>query len=175
MTVNPYTLERHGDSLYMFVEMKSYESRYGGKPTVLVLRQLDRIAYREEELRKKDNVDLPFVFDPNVIGDWRTVDCVKTKERFDPAHPTTAAFSVSSIRFRTDGTAIITYDAIDKARAGKETFSWTRGVLIRGGLACAYEIRRSEGKEYLFLEWKNGDYVYGGQDPWHYVFVREIK
>ena len=29
------------------------------------------------------------------------------------------------------------------------------------------------GKEYLFMEWKMGNYIYGGMEPDHYVFMRE--
>lgn len=28
-------------------------------------------------------------------------------------------------------------------------------------------------KEYLFMEWKMGNYIYGGMEPEHYVFKRE--
>ncbi len=46
-TVNPYTTECHRGDVYMFIELKSFEYRYGGNPTILVLRQVDHIAYRE--------------------------------------------------------------------------------------------------------------------------------
>ena len=51
---------------------------------------------------------------------------------------------------------------------------WTRGYLLRkwNRTACAYEIRRFDGIEFLFLEWKNGDYIWGGREPKWYVFCR---
>ena len=173
-TVNPYVTETYGNSVYMFVEMKSYEYFYGGRPTVLVLRQLDRVAYTSEDARRKDNVDLPFVSDPSVIGEWKVFDCVKIKERFDPAHPTMEPFALHTLRFSEDGKAELIRSALDKKDAYRESCRWTSGTVIRGELvACAYEIRLIEGREYLFWEWKSGDYVYGGCDPWYYVFVRE--
>ena len=173
-TVNPYTTEIYEDSVYMFVEMKSYEYRYGGRPTVLVLRQLDHVAYKAEDIRKRDHVDLPFTLDSAVVGHWRVCDWIKTKERFDPSDPTVAAFELDSVCFFEDGTAFLNHHALEKKNAWSEKCCWTKDVLIRGGLvACAYEMSEIEGKEYLFLEWKSGDYVYGGFDPWHYVFVRE--
>ena len=173
-TVNPYVTETYGNSVYMFVEMKSYEYFYGGRPTVLVLRQLDRVAYTSEDARRKDNVDLPFVSDPSVIGEWKVFDCVKIKERFDPAHPTMEPFPLHTLRFSEDGKAELIRSALDKKNAYRESCRWTAGTVIRGELvACSYEFQWIEGKEYLFWEWKSGDYVYGGCDPWYYVFVRE--
>ena len=173
-TVNPYTVEIHENSVYMFVEMKSYEYRYGGRPTIMVLRQIDRIAYTAEAVRRKDDIDLPFVPDPLVMGSWRVYDCVKSRERFDPAHPTREPFALHTLEFSEDGTAVLIRSSLEKKNAYRESCRWTSGVVIRGEIvACAYEIHWIEGKEYLFMEWKNGDYVYGGCDPWHYVFVRD--
>ncbi len=172
-TINPYTIETYENAVYMFVEMKSFEYRYGGRPTVLVLRQIDRTAYAAEEIRKKDNVDLPFIPDPAVIGNWCVYDCVKSKDRFDPVHPTMEPFALHTLEFSEDGKAALIRSSLEKRNAHKESCRWTLGTVIRGEIAaCAYEICWIEGKEYLFMEWKNGDYVYGGCDPWYYVFVR---
>jgi len=172
-TVNPYTTEAHGNEFYMFVKMKSYEYRYGGRETVLVLRRLDRIAYRAEELRKTDGVDLPFLSDDKILGNWKVFDCCRTKEQFDWRQPAKTAFPVSSLSFEGDGTALLSYYSLNAANEKKQICKWTKGVLIKGNLACAYEIRMIEDREYLFLEWKNGDYVYANQAPWQYVFVKE--
>jgi hypothetical protein len=50
---------------------------------------------------------------------------------------------------------------------------FTKGFLLRKDLACGYEIKNIDGKDYLFMEWKNGDYIYGGRKPQYYVFTRE--
>ncbi len=171
-TVNPYTTEYYENDFYMFVKMKSYEYRYGGKETILVLRRVDRIAYREEDIRKTDLVDLPFVPDEKILGVWQVFDCCQTKEHFDPNHPTKAAFAVFSLCFEEHGRAVLSYGSLDKTKGKQQCCRWTNGILIREALACAYEIRVLENREYLFLEWKNGDYVYAGRAPWFYVFVR---
>ena len=36
-----------------------------------------------------------------------------------------------------------------------------------------YEIKTIDGKEYLFKEWKCGDYSFGGGRVYFYVFTRE--
>lgn len=172
-TVNPYTTEYYKNDFYMFVQMKSYEYRYGGKETILVLRRLDRISYHEEDLRILDQVDFSFFPDDHVLGNWRVFDCCRTKDLFDPNHPAKAAFAVSSLYFEENGKAVLSYYSLDKERGKRQVCQWTNGILIRENLACEYEIRLIDKKEYLFLEWKNGDYIYAGREPWQYVFVRE--
>lgn len=51
----------------------------------------------------------------------------------------------------------------------------TRGYVLRkwNSTACAYEFRRADGREYLIMEWKSGDYLWGGYDTDYYVFLKE--
>lgn len=55
------------------------------------------------------------------------------------------------------------------------TVNWTKGTLLEKNnkLAPAYEMKIINGKEYLFIEWKSGDYQFGGRKPYYYVFIRE--
>jgi hypothetical protein len=43
----------------------------------------------------------------------------------------------------------------------------------RNETAEAYSVKNINGKDYLFVEWKSGDYTFGGRKPYWYVFVRE--
>lgn len=38
--------------------------------------------------------------------------------------------------------------------------------------ASRYVLEMREGKEYLFIQWKTGDYRYGNEEPYWYVFER---
>lgn len=51
---------------------------------------------------------------------------------------------------------------------------WTKGCVINihRTTVAAYEIKAINGTEYLFIEWKMGNYIYGGKEPDFYVFVR---
>ena len=51
---------------------------------------------------------------------------------------------------------------------------WTKGYVLRkwNSTACAYEIRRADDKEYLIMEWKSGDYLWGGYDTDYYAFLK---
>ena len=53
-------------------------------------------------------------------------------------------------------------------------WSWVNGYVIchPNVTACRYVIRKFGDTEYLFIQWKSGDYVYGGNEPLWYVFTR---
>ena len=48
----------------------------------------------------------------------------------------------------------------------------TGGHIIHRTTVAVYEIKAINGTEYLFMEWKMGNYIYGGKEPDFYVFVR---
>ena len=58
---------------------------------------------------------------------------------------------------------------------GDDRQTWTKRYLLRkfNDSACEYEIRTVDGVDYLIVEWKSGDYRWGGFDTNYYVFVRE--
>lgn len=51
---------------------------------------------------------------------------------------------------------------------------WAKGSVINlhRTTVSAYEIYITNGMEYLFVERKTGNYIYGGMKPNFYVFVR---
>ncbi|MBO5257798.1 MAG: MerR family transcriptional regulator [Clostridia bacterium] len=173
--VNEYSLEKKADGLYMFVNLKSYDYLRSGRTTLLVLRQLDRKYYRACELARKDHIDMPFMDDANVIGKWQAVNCVRSKEDFLPEKiKADLEFYFKEIEFLPNGECISVYgEEIIKDRIMQE---WTNGYVLRkwNNTACAYEIRTISGTEYLFLEWKSGDYRWGGFETDYYVFERKI-
>ena len=172
---NPYITEEINGEKYMFVEWASYDYiKYGGEKTVLVLKQRDKKHYSKHTIGHYDYIGLPFDNDETVIGKWNAVDFVKNIEDFDPFNKNwKRELYYISAEFLPDGILHNHYkDYINK------NMEWTKGTtLLRWGdgtsLAPAYEIRNLDGTEYLFIEWKSGDYVWGGQKPAYYVFVRE--
>ena len=169
--VNDYCIEQYGGRRYMFVTFKSYEYRRGGRPTVLVLRQVDDVAYSKEDLARKDDVELPFVDDPAVLGKWIACDFGEA-EAFDPESPPRKDLFFKTVEFKPGGEVISRYG--EEIIQGEQMQTWTKGYVLRkwNRTACAYEIRTIGGRDYLFMEWKSGDYIYGGMEPGHYVFTR---
>ena len=62
----------------------------------------------------------------------------------------------------------------DDVFEGEDKVTWTKNYLLRkwNWSACEYEIRVVDGKEYMIIEWKSGDYRFGGYDTNYYVFIR---
>ena len=174
-TVNEYTTEMYDGSRYMFVALKSYEYRYGGYPTTLVLRQIDNVAYTKKEIARRDNVELPFADDRRVVGKWRAVDFIRAVESFDPACPSGQGLFFAAVEFLPDGDIACAFDYGKRSLHDRARLCWTKGVFLNKAdrTAGAYTIREVGGVEYLFIEWKSGDYIYGGMDPQFYVFARE--
>lgn len=64
---------------------------------------------------------------------------------------------------------------MEESISGREKQSWTKGYVLKfwNHTACAYEIVTVEGRDYMIIEWKSGDYRWGGYDTDYYVFVRD--
>ncbi len=39
--------------------------------------------------------------------------------------------------------------------------------------ASRYELKKIKGRDYMFLEWKSGDYVLRGAKPFYYVLRKK--
>lgn len=170
-----YELEDYDGSRYMFVENKGDEYRRGGEPTVLVLEQMDHKKYTVREIARKDDTDLPFVEDQRVLGDWKAYDFIRSREEFDPAvsHIPQDRLMYQHMHFGEGGAFTSVY--MEETISGKEKQSWTKGFVLKyyNHTACAYEILTVGGRDYMIIEWKSGDYCWGGYDTDYYVFVRE--
>jgi hypothetical protein len=113
----------------------------------------------------RDNIDLPFVNDPQVIGQWESVDFVA-----DPAdfHPGKRAW---------EGELFLTgLSFLEGGKSPRPGLAWTKGTVINqvDKIASHYEIREINGKLYLFFEWKSGDVTISGMRPHFYVLKKKI-
>ena len=173
--VNNFYVEDYSGNRYMFVEFKSYEYRHGGMPTVLVLRQLDNKEYTIEDVAHKDNIELPFEKDEGILGTWKVKDFCRSIEAFDPSGTPRQNLFFRHVTFKENGEVISIYG--ENTICGEHMQTWTKGYVLRkwNRTACAYKIHTIDNKEYLFIEWKSGDYIYGGMEPCYYVFERDYN
>ncbi len=112
----------------------------------------------------RDNIDLRFVDDPQVVGKWESVDFVADIADFDPTERSwTGELYLKGLTFLPNG------------RTPQSWFTWTKGKLIHHGdqTASNYEIRQINGVSYLFLEWKSGDVTIAGMKPHYYVLKQK--
>jgi bla regulator protein BlaR1 len=111
----------------------------------------------------RDNIDLPFVNDPQVIGEWESVDFVANPSDFRPDKPAwSGELSLRGLAF------------LEGGKTPQPWWTWTKGILIHHGdrTASHYEIREINGQQYLFLEWKSGDVTIRGMKPNYCVLRR---
>ena len=172
---NEYETERIGNDLFMFVSLKEYEYTRGGKPTCLVLKKADNKRYSAEEIARKDNVDMPFVNDENVLGKWIAhsfLSCQGGKSEFTVCAEPIEDLYFKEIEFFENGHCRCIYE--DDIFEGDSKVVWTKNYLLRkwNRSACEYEIRKADGRDYMIIEWKSGDWRYGGYDTNYYVFTR---
>lgn len=171
---NKYTIENFDGHTLLFLEMKHYMDGKGlgfGMPEIWVYKKVDSKKYTANDIRIKDNMDYPFVTDTSVLGAWKVHDFVLEENEFDAlkqSFPKESLFLLR-IEFTPDGECIWT------TRKQVSTLAWTKGLILNRSLetASAYEIRLVDGKEYLFMQWKSGDYQFGGGRIYWYVLTRE--
>lgn len=171
-SANDYTLERRNGELFMTLELKTYDYPKSGTTEKITLRRVDNTKYTKEEITRKDNVDLPFVSDEQVLGHWVAFSFLRSREDFDPNIPSQSQrLFFKEITFFENGSCTGAYGS-ENVKSSAQT--WTKGYVLNkfDKTACAYEIERSGESEYLIIEWKSGDYVWGGYDPNFYVFTR---
>lgn len=171
-SVNEYEIEEIDGERYMFAAMKSYHYRRGGVPKILVLKQADQTRYSAKDLARKDNIDMPFVDDKRVIGKWKAYDFIAAKEEFSSEGSGEPPIFFKEIEFFEGGSCTSVYG--EEVISGDDKQVWTKGFVLRkwNSCACAYEIRTVDDRDYLIIEWKSGDYRWGGFDTDYYVFVR---
>ena len=124
-----------------------------------------------------DKVDYPFVEDPAVSGTWSVVDFVHRAEDFDPAHQCSPKkrLSIVEMQFLPRGICL----KFTRSEANGKKMSWgvnyTKGLVLNRTHMTAekYIIKSFEGKDYLLVEHKSGDYAFGGMEPYWYVFERK--
>jgi bla regulator protein BlaR1 len=124
--------------------------------------------------RLHDNTDLPFVDDPDVIGKWESVDFVRNISDFDPANKSREKYLyLKEFTFSNNGEISVKAGEMKEAKSDPG-ITWTRGAVLDqyDGTASRYEIKDIDGSEYMFFEWKSGDYTIRHMTPYYYVLKK---
>lgn len=131
-----------------------------------------RIDTTEADGRLVDNINLPFVSDPAVQGEWLSVDFVKEPGEFAPGvKQFRGDLYLGGFKFFAGGAMAVLPNAPDSA----PWFRWTKGVVTHSGdkTASRYFIKEIKGASYMFFEWKSGDYVIRHKQPEYYVLKKK--
>ena len=159
---------------YEIEDGKLYLSIYnadGEFQIVCVYEKVDSKEYTENEIRHKDDIALPFVLDEKALGSWSVIDfiSIQDKENYMPREKEHKGI-FNSISLLANGDCFKEF-----ANGNIVKNSWTAGYIISAeqSLASNFIIKEIDGESYLIMDWKSGDYVYGGEIFGCYVFKKQ--
>jgi len=170
-TAANYELKKIGDNQYLFLEWKSgdYTIRHM-KPKFYVLKNNPS----DQAGRIEDNINLTFTDDDAVLGRWKSVDFVDEPSQFNPERKRFGGdLYMKELKFLAGGKTSALF-ATEKGVDTSTVLTWTKGVVIHSGdkTAAKYEIKKIGDNQYLFLEWKSGDYTIRHMKPKYYVLKK---
>lgn len=164
-TASEYVIKEINNSTYIFFQWKSGDYTFRDMtPSYYVLNKTNKDVPKEEDLeRKVDNIALPFVDDPSVIGKWDSVDFVTNISDFNPDNKNWQGdLYLKDLTFK------------DNGKMDHSWIKWTNGVVMHSGdkTASAYTLKEINGSTYMFFEWKSGDYIFRNMAPSYYVLKK---
>jgi hypothetical protein len=119
----------------------------------------------------RDNVQQPFVDDPEVLGVWNAVDFVESSDQFNPyaATWTSSPLFWTRLEFFPGG-----FQKSSFLGSANVSNRWSKGVYLNkaSATAASYQVLTVADVTYLFVQWKSGDYSTRAEKPWYYVFRR---
>ena len=121
--------------------------------------------------------------DGKVIGTWEVCGLWRDPEEFVPDKPNffpPESWYWRKAVFSEGGSLTNTFGTLASGKTdevGAPTWRWVNGYTIntKTSTASSYLFREIDGMTYLFIQWKSGDYLYGGDIPFWYVFKRVNK
>ena len=187
-TAGRYIIKTINGSRYLFMEWKSgdYTVRHQ-KPAYYVLKEALAESLANETMAGEnaiipptskidenghivDKTDYDFVSDPQVMGKWQAIDYVKEIDSFDVNKKswTWGELFLKTMHFNPNGTTSIVNGQSDRPYYDK----WTKGLVLSRNKASKYIIKKIDGIEYMFYEWKSGDYTIRHRKPDYYVLKK---
>lgn len=120
-------------------------------------------------IRKEDNIMIDeFVNDADVIGKWIAIDYIDEIDIMKVFYKNN--LFLQKIIFHKDG--LLDIECKENLNTN---YKWTSGKIIddKHDFTCSdYTIIKHNNKQYLFFEWKNGDYIFGKRKPMYYVLLK---
>lgn len=137
--------------------------------------KIDNKKYTLEEITIKDNIDMPFIEDEELFGEWKSIDFVKNKEIFNPSQKYyNDNLFLDKIIVTRDNDCIASFNKQEGRKAKYTTY--TKNFIFNlccENTASKYEIIKNNNKKYLVIEWKSGDYIYGKMINGYYVLEKQ--
>lgn len=128
--------------------------------------------YTKEQIRIRDNINMQFEPDKEIVGFWKAIDIVMNPKEFSTEKSDEKAdLFLDRISFSPDGRAVVEFnDDEHSVKNTKYTSSYIMNVLFEDTASCYKYL--DENKNYIALEWKSGDYIFGGIVIGYYILKR---
>lgn len=136
-----------------------------------VYEKVDNKHYTKEEISIKDNTNIPFINDEKVIGFWDCIDYVHNFNEFEIGKKFWSEdLFLTKYVFENNGKLFVGYNDSDMLYP----INWSKGVVInkRVSTVSEYTIKEIDNNTIMFVEWKSGDYTFGGEVNGYYVFKK---
>lgn len=136
-----------------------------------VYEKVDDKHYSKDEIQIKDNINIPFIADARVIGFWDCIDFVDNFDEFKVGKKFwNGDLFLTKYVFENNGKLFVGYNNSDMLYP----LDWSKDVVInkKSHTASEYTIKEIENETILFVEWKSGDYSFGGKVKGYYVFKK---
>ena len=176
---NPYKIKEFETDTFMFIEMKHFNFSFGKLPNIWVLKKINSNKYSSKDIRITDNIHIEFINDSRILGKWKAFDiCTNENDYFAKTDRNVSVEQLFwySTEFLESGLLINEFKGkITGKIYTKDNFKWTRGCImdILESTVSKYFIKQFKGEDYLFIEWKSGDYKFGGRVNCYYAFKRD--
>ncbi len=120
-------------------------------------------ALAEELLRQEDWA--VYIEPDKILGEWITVNLVDKEDEFDANEQVSRELWLKSIRFSNKMASLNTGEGYSGG------LFWADDHIVSDETAMGFKIQEIDGSEYLFLEWKSGDYIRNNNMS-YYVFKK---
>lgn len=132
-----------------------------------------------------EDMDYVFISDEKAVGTWEVVDFVKNIDDFEVGKKwvkewmNTEILFWLSVEFSENGTGKVKFDTgvsnTDFKLTGiirTNSIKWTNGLIKLYDTIPEYTIKHIDGADYMFIQWKSGDYTIRKMKPYYYVFKK---
>jgi beta-lactamase regulating signal transducer with metallopeptidase domain len=179
-----YTIRHRKPAYYVLKKVSSETS--GPLDEIWISKQEDEVSvdekahipptsYINEKGHIVDKIDYPFVDDPQVIGTWESVDFVDEIRQFKVGEQQWKGrggeLFLNEMMFKRNGRLTCKNDKVPNGYGR----TWTKGLVISDNdtkTASKYVIKEIDGSDYMFYEWKSGDYTFRHRKPSYYVLKK---
>ena len=144
-----------------------------GEFKIVTYQKVDSNEYIDEEIKIKDNIEIDFVEDKNLVGFWKVIDFVNNPNSFNPENIQSDSdnLSLQKVTFTPDGEVYLNYKYNGNIKHARYTKDYIINFCLPDTLS-KYSYRIINGKQYLIVEWKSGDYVYGRMINGYYILEK---